>query len=145
MMDCVMPTRNARHGSVWVRNGCTASSCQSAEPPAPKRLTTRSGVKTSGFPSEYHEYTSVRSSAFPSSASVCSRCGAPFDSKLNLTNSKFANDLEVIDKNCDCHSCRTGFSRAFLRQLYRSENPLGGSLASIHNLRYLARIFEEYH
>jgi hypothetical protein len=31
-----------------------------------------------------------------------------------------------------------------LRQLFRSENPLGGSLASIHNLRYINRIFEGY-
>jgi len=152
MMDCVLPTRNARHGQVWVRNGCTASSCQRAKPATPKWLAAQSVVKASGAPSEYRRtYTSVRSSAFPSSASACSRCGEPFDRRLNLTNSQFAADPLPIDKNCDCHTCRptgqagkTGYSRAYLRQLFKTDNSLGGSLASIHNLRYLNRIFESY-
>lgn len=86
MMDCVLPTRNARHGSVWVEG----------------------------------------------------------DKKLNLKNEQFRNDPSPIDQNCDCHTCTTGYSRAFLRQMFRTENTLGGNLASIHNLRYLARIFDYY-
>jgi len=86
MFDCVLPTRNARHGSVW----------------------------TTG------------------------------DKRLNLNNASFAKDPGPIDKKCDCHSCKSGYSRAFLRQMFKTDNPLGGSLASIHNLRYLQRICESY-
>ena len=86
MFDCVLPTRNGRHGSVWVND----------------------------------------------------------DKKLNLNNLKFAKDPGPIDKKCDCHTCKTRYSRAFLRHLFRSQDPLAGSLASIHNLRYLHRLCEEY-
>ena len=66
------------------------------------------------------------------------------DKKLNLSNAAFAEDSGLIDKKCDCHTCKTGYSRAFLRHLYKVGDPLAGSLASIHNLRYLNRICESY-
>lgn len=144
MFDCVLPTRNARHGSVWTHSGCTASSCQSARLTAPKKLAAQSGVKLSGVPSEYHSYTSVHSSSFPTSASACTNCGQPYDKKINLKNAEFSSDNLTIDTNCDCFTCKSGYSRAFLRHLYKSDNSLAGSLASIHNLRYLARICESY-
>lgn len=84
--DCVMPTRNGRHGSVWISG----------------------------------------------------------DKRLNLKGATFIKDKDPIDKKCDCHTCKTDYSRAFLRQLFKTDNPLGGSLASIHNLRYIQRICEEY-
>jgi queuine tRNA-ribosyltransferase len=86
MFDCVMPTRNGRHGQVWT-NG---------------------------------------------------------DKRFNLSNLTFASDKLVIDKTCDCQTCQKGYSRALLRHLFKVGDPLAGSLASIHNLRYLARLCEEY-
>ncbi len=86
MFDCVLPTRNARHGSVWVTG----------------------------------------------------------DKKLNLKNVEHATYKGPIDKNCDCHTCKTGYSRALLRHLFKANDPLAGKLASIHNLRYLQRICESY-
>jgi queuine tRNA-ribosyltransferase len=86
MFDCVLPTRNARHGSLWISG----------------------------------------------------------DKKLNLKNGQFASDKGPIDKNCDCYTCQQGYSRAFLRHLFKAADPLAGKLASIHNLRYLQRICETY-
>ena len=86
MADCVMPTRNARHGSAWISG----------------------------------------------------------DKKINLKNAAFTDDSLPIDPNCDCQTCQSSYSRAFLRHLYKTDNPLAGTLTSIHNLRYLARISEEY-
>lgn len=86
MFDCVLPTRNGRHGTVWI-NG---------------------------------------------------------DKKLNLKTEKMAADPGPIDKNCDCSTCQTGYSRALLRHLFKAGDPLAGKLASIHNLRYLQRICENY-
>ncbi len=86
MMDCVLPTRNARHGSCWVKG----------------------------------------------------------DKKLHLTNEKYKDDPSILDKNCDCYTCKAGFSKGFLRHQFKAGESLAGSLVSIHNLRYLQRICEEY-
>lgn len=86
MMDCVLPTRNARHGSVWVTG----------------------------------------------------------DKRMNLNRLEFINDPGPIDKNCGCNTCKSGYSRAFLRHQFKVGDPIAGSLASAHNLWYLAKIFEEY-
>lgn len=82
MFDCVLPTRNGRHGTIWI-NG---------------------------------------------------------DKKVNLANAIYKNDSKPLDGKCDCYTCKTGYSRGFLRQLYKTNNSLGGNLASIHNLRYVQRI-----
>ncbi len=86
MVDCVMPTRNGRHGTVWI-NG---------------------------------------------------------DKSINLNSLKFASSKSLIDKGCDCYACKSGYSRAQLRHMFKSADPLAGRLASIHNLRYLQRICESY-
>lgn len=86
MLDCVIPTRNARHGSVW----------------------------TSG------------------------------NERLNLKSEIHKLSTNVIDDICDCYTCKQGFSRGFLRHQFKVGEPLAGTLASIHNIRYLQRICEEY-
>lgn len=82
--DCVLPTRNARHGHAWV-----------------------SGDKT-----------------------------------LNLMNEVHINSTEVIDPDCDCRTCRAGYTRGYLRHLFKIGEMLAGRLVSVHNLRYLARLVE---
>ncbi len=86
MLDCVLPTRNARHATVWAENS----------------------------------------------------------QKIHLTNERFKEDPAVIEKDCDCYACASGFSKAFLRHQFKSGEPLAGTLASIHNLRHMMRICEEY-
>lgn len=86
MLDCVLPTRNARHATVWITG----------------------------------------------------------DKKIHLTNEKYAEDIQPIDSDCDCTTCTSGYSRGFLRHQFKSGEPLAGTLASIHNIRYLERICEEY-
>jgi queuine tRNA-ribosyltransferase len=66
------------------------------------------------------------------------------DKKIHLTNVKFAEDTEVIDPVCDCYTCKAGYSRGFLRHQFKVSESLAGSLVSIHNIRYLQRICEEY-
>jgi queuine tRNA-ribosyltransferase len=86
MLDCVLPTRNARHGSVW----------------------------------------------------------ASRDERLNLKSEIHKISTNVIDDICDCYTCINGFSRGFLRHQFKVGEPLAGTLASIHNIRHLQRICEEY-
>lgn len=92
MADCVLPTRNARHATVW-------------------RETARS---------------------------------EPLDEKLHLTNAQYIDDPTPIMEGCDCYTCKNGYSKGFLRHQFKVGEPLAGSLASIHNLRYLQRICESY-
>jgi queuine tRNA-ribosyltransferase len=86
MLDCVLPTRNARHATVWIEG----------------------------------------------------------DNKIHLTNAKYVEDSSSIMEGCDCYACANGYSKGFLRHQFKVGEPLAGSLASIHNLRYLIRICEEY-
>lgn len=86
MLDCVLPTRNARHGSVWTSEG----------------------------------------------------------GRINLKSDIHSLSTNTIDDICDCYTCTFGFSRGFLRHQFKVGEPLAGTLASIHNIRYLQRICEEY-
>ena len=86
MFDCVLPTRNGRHGSVWISG----------------------------------------------------------DKKINLKSTSHLTDTGPIDKNCDCYACQQGYTRAYIRHLFKVSDPLAGKLASLHNLRYLQRICEYY-
>jgi queuine tRNA-ribosyltransferase len=59
---------------------------------------------------------------------------------LRIRNAKYADDTGVIEEGCDCHTCRNGFSRAYLRHLDRCNEILGSQLATMHNLRYYQRL-----
>jgi len=69
--------------------------------------------------------------------------GAPQGNfRLNLKNARFASDARPIDPDCYCWTCRD-YSRAYLRHLLKANEPLGWQLATVHNLRFMARLMEE--
>jgi queuine tRNA-ribosyltransferase len=76
MMDCVLPTRAARHGLLFTSEG-----------------------------------------------------------RLNIKNARFAQDQNPPDVNCKCRVCMR-YTRAYLRHLFVSAEPLAGILNTIHNLAY---------
>ena len=59
--------------------------------------------------------------------------------QLRLTNAQYASDKRVIETNCDCPACAGGFSRSYLRHLFRSGEMLAGILLSSHNIRHFQR------
>ncbi len=63
--------------------------------------------------------------------------------RLSIGNARFAEDGRVIMPGCDCYSCGSGFSRAYLRHLFKARELLYYRLASIHNLRFMIRLTEE--
>lgn len=87
MFDCVLPTRNARHGSFWLHDG---------------RTDIQHSIKKQHFNGDF---------------------------------STMPGDSYVSDR---------GFTMDYLRHLVRSGESLGGQLLSIHNLRYLQKICEDY-
>lgn len=86
MLDCVLPTRNARHATVWTTDSA----------------------------------------------------------KIHLTNERFTGDTDPIEPGCDCYTCSSGFTKAFLRHQFKVGEPLAGTLASVHNLRHMTRLSESY-
>ena len=62
--------------------------------------------------------------------------------KINLKNAKYKEDLEPIDKGCDCYTCRN-YTKAYIRHLITAKESLGGRLLSIHNIRFLIKLTEE--
>ena len=83
MFDCVLPTRIARHGQAFTRDG-----------------------------------------------------------KIHVSNAKYKEDLSPIEEGCDCYCCKN-YSRAYIRHLITVGESFGGSLLSIHNIRFLIRLTEE--
>ena len=55
---------------------------------------------------------------------------------LRIRNAKYERDTRPLDEACACYTCRSGFSRAYLRHLDRCGEMLGPMLATIHNLHY---------
>ncbi|MFL0769093.1 MAG: tRNA guanosine(34) transglycosylase Tgt [Prochlorococcus sp.] len=58
--------------------------------------------------------------------------------RWNLRNARFRHDHTPLDASCPCTACRH-HSRAYLHHLIRSEELLGLSLLSLHNLTQLIR------
>ena len=58
------------------------------------------------------------------------------DGTLRIRNAKYERDTRPLDEACGCYTCRSGFSRAYLRHLDRCGEMLGPQLATIHNLHY---------
>lgn len=86
MFDCVLPTRNARHGTAWIAG----------------------------------------------------------DKQVNLRAEIYKEDPAPLDADCDCSTCSGPYSRALIRHMLHVGEMLAGRLISIHNLRYVQRICEEY-
>lgn len=68
--------------------------------------------------------------------------GAGAAERLNILNARFQNDLEPVQPGCDCYTCRN-FTRAYLRHLFKAGEALAQQLATIHNLRFMARLMSD--
>ncbi len=82
--DCVMPTRNARTGTVFMRDDSAEFGYQN----------------------------------------------------LNMKNAQYVEDMNPIDAECDCYTCKN-YTRSYMAHLYRAQEMLAGTLASIHNLHFM--------
>lgn len=62
--------------------------------------------------------------------------------RYNLGNAQFALDNAVLWPGCDCYTCQQGYTRAYLRHLYKVSELSYHRLASIHNVRVMVRLCE---
>jgi queuine tRNA-ribosyltransferase len=82
LFDCVVPTRIARNGGAYTRNG-----------------------------------------------------------KINLMNEKFRTDLNPLDQECECYTCKN-FSRSYVAHLFRAKEMLASTLVSIHNIHFIVQMVD---
>jgi len=104
--DCVMPTRNARTGTLLTLRADVGARTGAVTAPA-------GGAKT----------------------------GVNARFRINVLNAGFANDLGPVESGCDCYTC-VNYTRAYLRHLFKAGEQLAQQLATIHNLRFMARLME---
>jgi queuine tRNA-ribosyltransferase len=62
--------------------------------------------------------------------------------RINITNAKFAKDLNPIDKNCSCSTCQN-YSRAYLHHLFNAQEISAMRLATIHNLHFMLDLMRQ--
>ncbi|MBA3758287.1 tRNA guanosine(34) transglycosylase Tgt [Candidatus Saccharibacteria bacterium] len=143
MLDCVLPTRNARHGTAWIHKPCICvdkagqAVVGGTSRPISGSAPLRSALAVPSVQLAYGPQDKTRTRL------ECKTCG-PQDMKVHLTNERFAEDTGPIDEACDCTTCTSGYSRGILRHQFKVGEPLAGTLTSIHNIRYLQRICEDY-
>jgi queuine tRNA-ribosyltransferase len=124
MFDCVIPTREGRHGRLfcWKRNFKS---------------------KISNFKDGDIKKTSDGAQNAP--CSMLHVLSADFYSTINIANEKFKEDFSPIEADCQCDTCRQ-FTRAYLHHLLKTNEPLYLKLASVHNLYFylsLMRLLRE--
>jgi queuine tRNA-ribosyltransferase len=75
----------------------------------------------------------------------CARHGLLFTKEGTQRVLKGGNSLrfEPIEKDCDCHTCKN-YTVAYLHHLFKAHEITGMKLASIHNVRFMVRLMEEY-
>jgi queuine tRNA-ribosyltransferase len=56
--------------------------------------------------------------------------------RINILNARFVRDFSPVDPECDCYTCKH-YTRAYVAHLFRSQEMFAGTLASIHNLRFV--------
>lgn len=111
MFDCVLPTRLARHGAVWIYKSTTENLGDRRTPEQNKKnpKPTKSDISTKDL-----NY-----------------------SRVNITGAKFKEDFKPLDSDCGCPTCKDGNTRAYLRHLMVTNEILGHRLLTIHNLYFL--------
>jgi queuine tRNA-ribosyltransferase len=72
------------------------------------------------------------------------RNGALFTRKgrINIDNAVYKEQETPVEERCDCYTC-THFSAAYVSHLFRAQELLAYRLATIHNLRFMARLMED--
>jgi queuine tRNA-ribosyltransferase len=62
--------------------------------------------------------------------------------RYNVSNAPFIRDFNPIDEECDCYTCKN-YTRAYLCHLFRGKEMLAGTLATIHNERFIVRLVDQ--
>ena len=113
MFDCVIPTREGRHGRLFLWKSKSKIQNSKNEKKSKSEILNN---KTEDI--------------------------LDFYETINMNNEKFKEDLSPIDSDCNCELCQK-YSKAYLRHLFAVNDPLAGRLASLHNLKFYWNLMEK--
>jgi len=120
-MDCVLPTRAARHGLLF--RAPEPGEESSTDQPRTLKKADDPGCPTHAGP--------IGMSGMSEETETASRTAV----RMNIKRLEYAEDQRPIDPTCSCLVCRR-YTRAYLRHLFMAKEPLGLTLNSIHNLSF---------
>jgi queuine tRNA-ribosyltransferase len=63
--------------------------------------------------------------------------------KMLISRPEYREDDRPIQVGCGCYTCRTGFSRGYLRHLFAANELLAYTLASLHNLHFILELMRQ--
>ena len=63
--------------------------------------------------------------------------------RMQITGIENREDPRPIQDDCGCYTCRTGFSRGYLRHLFAANELLAYTLASLHNVHFIQTLMSE--
>jgi queuine tRNA-ribosyltransferase len=63
------------------------------------------------------------------------------EGRLNIRNARWKEEALPVDPTCSCYTCRH-FSAAYLHHLFRAEELLAYTLATIHNLTFMHKFMD---
>lgn len=61
--------------------------------------------------------------------------------KVRIVDDRYRKDRYAPDTNCECYTCQN-FSRLYIRHLFLVKEPLGMTLATIHNLHFYQKLMQ---
>jgi len=59
--------------------------------------------------------------------------------RININNAQYRKDFSPLESDCACSTCQ-GYTRAYLAHLFRANELLAYTLASIHNLHFFVNL-----
>lgn len=62
--------------------------------------------------------------------------------RVNVTRAQYARDFTSFDQDCDCYSCQN-YTSAYLHHLFKVDELLSKTLATIHNERFIVRLVDD--
>jgi len=112
--DCVIPTREARHGRLYISS--VSHSRAGGNPkngsPGSRRARPEDDMRKEGYET------------------------------IDIRLEKHQEDFTPVDNTCNCYLC-LNHTRAYLRHLFATGEQLGVRLATMHNLRFYLNLMEK--
>lgn len=62
--------------------------------------------------------------------------------RINITNAKYKNDFSSVDETSDSYTAQN-YTKAYLHHLFKANELLGYTLATIHNERFIVKLVED--
>ena len=63
------------------------------------------------------------------------------DGRINITNAKYKDDMSPVSENATWYT--HGYTKSYLSHLFRADEMLAATLASIHNLKFLTVLVDD--